>query len=123
MPFAAFGIGAVRAWVPDVAEVQPGPPVPASADAVPRPEAGPDLDPPRGKCPECGIIESRREVWSGADGTQVSDAAAPSRPARDHTGPRSLVTVRMSNGARHQFVDSASASWRPGERVILIRGS
>jgi len=51
------------------------------------------------KCKHCGIIESIRQV-----------------------GPLHEVTVRLSDRSTHVFSDAHPASWRPGERIILIGG-
>lgn len=51
------------------------------------------------RCKHCGIIESTRKV-----------------------GAIHEVTVRLSDRSTHVFSDSNPASWRPGERIILIGG-
>jgi len=56
----------------------------------------------KGKCTECGIVESARLTESG--------------------GTRAVyeITVRLSDRSTRVFSDSDAAKWRPGERIILI---
>jgi hypothetical protein len=58
----------------------------------------------KGKCSECGIIESARLTEGG--------------------GSRAVyeITVRLSDRSTRVFSDSDAAKWRPGERIILIGG-
>lgn len=58
----------------------------------------------KGKCGECGIVESARLTESG--------------------GSRAVyeITVRLSDRSTRVFSDSDAAKWRPGERIILIGG-
>ena len=121
-----FGITAVKAWAPGSPEAKEVAPAPLSENSAPQSEASPEANLPPGKCRECGIIESRREVWTGGDGAEVTDAAELGRLARGkvHESMRRsyVLTVRMKDGGRHQFVDATPTNWRLGERVILIRG-
>jgi hypothetical protein len=114
-----FGITAVMAWAPGTAEVQDAGPAAVPVNAAAHPDAISEAALPRGKCMECGIIESKREVWSGDDGVEISPPARSK--AGDHLLRSYVLTVRMKDGARRQFVDAASADWRPGDRVIVIR--
>lgn len=78
-------------------------------------DAAPTL---RMKCPECGVVESRRELVP--DESNDKDAAAQQRratPVRTYE-----ITLRMKDGRSHRFVDAYPAHWRPGERIILISG-
>ena len=120
---AIFGVSAVKAWAPGAADAKEAAPAPVSENAPPQAEASSEVDQPRGKCMECGIIESTREVWTGGDaGTDVVEIARPPHAkAREHMVRSYVVTVRMKDGARRQFADATSANWRPGERVIVIR--
>lgn len=71
----------------------------------------------RVKCPECGVVESKREI-AQAGAARADTAAALSShalPVRSYE-----VTLRMKDGSSHRFVDTNPANWRPGERVILI---
>jgi len=123
-----FGIAAGMAWVPAAAEVKEVAPFVAESRPAPyvNPEASSDVSSLRGKCRECGIVESMREVWTAADGSDAAEATEVTRPARGKAREKLtrsyVLTVRMKDGARRQFVDASAADWRPGERVILIRG-
>jgi hypothetical protein len=65
----------------------------------------------RVKCPECGVVESAREL-----ATERNAEAGPT-PLR-----RYEITLRMKDGSSHHFVDASPANWRPGQRIILISG-
>ena len=114
-----FGITAVKAWAPGSPEAKEVAPAPLSENSAPQSEASPEANLPPGKCRECGIIESKREVWTGDDGVELARPAHGK--ARDHVIRSYVVTVRMKDGARRQFVDATAANWRAGERVIVIR--
>ena len=58
----------------------------------------------RGKCDECGIVESARLKESG--GSQAVYE----------------ITVRLRDRSTRVFSDSDAGKWRPGERIILIGG-
>lgn len=63
----------------------------------------------RVKCPECGVVESRREI------------APINGETFDATSVRNVeVTLRMKNGTSRQFMDANASNWRLGERVIVI---
>jgi hypothetical protein len=57
------------------------------------------------RCRACGVIESVR-----------SAAPAGGAPAAYE------LTVRLADGSVHKVNDANPASWRPGERMILIAG-
>jgi hypothetical protein len=71
----------------------------------------------RVKCPECGVVESKREIVQG--GTARADKAAAQH---SHVMPVKAyeVTLRMKDGSSHRFVDANPGNWRPGQRIILI---
>lgn len=74
----------------------------------------------RVKCPECGVVESARELATerSADSSMERSAEARPPPLR-----RYEITLRMKDGSSHHFVDASPANWRPGQRIILISGS
>jgi hypothetical protein len=55
-------------------------------------------------CAECGMIES------------ISASRTP-----PGSGGRE-ITVRLENGSMRVIVDANPATWRPGERVVVIDG-
>lgn len=66
--------------------------------------ASPSISRRKGKCGECGIVESARLTESG--------------------GSRAVyeITVRLPDRSTRVFSDSDATKWRPGERIILIGG-
>jgi hypothetical protein len=69
----------------------------------------------RVKCPECGVVESWREL--AAQGGAENRAEAGAKPIKAYE-----ITLRMKDGSSHRFVDASPANWRPGQRIILISG-
>jgi hypothetical protein len=57
------------------------------------------------RCPECGVVESVRRIAPG--GTVLASYE---------------ITVRMPRGANRIVTDTTPATWRAGERIILIEG-
>ena len=80
----------------------------------------------RGKqrCPECSVIVSMREI--DASGPNASLGAVGQKVASNETGMRGTsarsyeFTVRLEGGSRRVIIDANRASWRPGQRVIVI---
>lgn len=81
----------------------------------------------RPKCPGCGVIVSMREVdlqgeassqaVAGGVLTENSEEARLT-PARSHE-----ITIRMADGSGRVINHASPASWRPGERVVVIDGA
>lgn len=80
-----------------------------------------------GKCLECGVIESMREitVTNAGAGTHVV-----ARAASGNIGPGNAskvrnyeITIRLQDGSRRVITDTNSATWRHGDRVKLIAGA
>ena len=116
-----FGIGAVMAWVPapdDVAGIHSVP------DRIPvQPD---DSEHFRSKCPECGVVESARVFNKPGDEIDHGVSGLETRGGRNRAKKLiriSEVTIRMSDGASHQYRDESPANWRQGERVIFIAGA
>jgi hypothetical protein len=57
------------------------------------------------QCAECGVVRSVLRLAPVAGATAVYQ-----------------ITVRLESGESHVFNDAEAASWRPGERMILIAG-
>jgi hypothetical protein len=82
----------------------------------------------RTSCPECGVIESMRQIErSGAHDTldvkvarRVSGDAIASSAV---TGKRYEITVRFRDGSTTVFNQAGPQALRPGNRVIVIGGS
>ncbi len=78
------------------------------------------------KCAECGIVVSTREIIPILRNNDSGAGGGVKRARLKETALKSIgnyeVTVRMKDGASHQFIVANSANWRPGERVIFIEG-
>lgn len=98
--FAAVAVSAVPVaeWFETAYRDAPGA---AAEQPAEEPTAANSANEPRSKarCKYCGIIESTRQV-----------------------GGIHEVTVRLSDRTTQVFSEANPASWRPGERVILIGG-
>jgi hypothetical protein len=57
------------------------------------------------RCPECGWIESKRSVPSGADNLSIQSQE---------------YTVRMGDGSSRVFTGGPAERWRLGERLKFI---
>jgi hypothetical protein len=69
-------------------------------------EAIADPSPVR-RCPECGWIESKRSIESGADNRAIRSQE---------------YTVRMADGSSRVFTGGPLERWRVGERLKFIDG-
>jgi hypothetical protein len=82
----------------------------------------------RGRCPECGVVESmRRTEQSGGMGAKDNvdldrtEAAFGSAAAGNAIAERGYaITVRIRDGSRTIFNEASPRNWRPGSRVIVI---
>jgi hypothetical protein len=70
------------------------------------PDAKPDAPATR-RCPECGWIESKRDIASGADNRAIRIQE---------------YTVRMVDGSSRVFTGGPSDRWRLGESLKFIDG-
>ena len=80
----------------------------------------------RGKrrCPECGVIMSMRGIGPDAGSEPAQDAlAAVDSVTRGLSAERFEFVVRLQDGSRRVIIGADSASWRLGERVIVIDGA
>ena len=71
-----------------------------SDDASAQPSLLRSNAPSKGKCMECGFIESARLAESGVY----------------------EITVRLADRTKRVFRDSDASKWRPGERIVHIGG-
>lgn len=129
-----FGIAAVMAWMPTTTDPPGAVLVPDSHRAPPAMLSGAEAQispapregnaPASLKCPECGFVESTREIEQPGDGTDPGTAGTVTRGDRNeitgHSTKTYEVTVRLKDGSRHVFLDAKRANWRPGARVIII---
>ena len=79
------------------------------------------------KCSECGFIVSMREIKTHDDNscTGATSAAAPGNG--DETRVISTrnyeINIRMVDGSSRLIIAENPASWRTGERLIVIAGT
>jgi hypothetical protein len=79
------------------------------------------------RCPECSVIVSMREI--DASGPIASLGAVGQKVASNENGMRGTsarsykFTVRLEGGSDRVIIDANPASWRPGQRVIVIDGT
>ena len=66
-------------------------------------------DPGMGRCPQCGWIESKREIVP-----EVADSRAPQVYE---------YTIRHADGSSSVFREALPATWRLRERVVVIEGT
>jgi len=98
--FGAAGTALDAAWVPGWTRVVvPAVAPPAEVESV-------IVAAPR--CPQCGWIESKRQI--------VSSAADP------HSLGIYEYTLRRADGSSGVFQEALPASWRVGERLTVIDG-
>jgi len=108
------------AMAADPAADEPSEPAPVVNQLTLLNDAPPML---RTKCPECGVVESWREIVP--DGSDHADTAVvqQGRTSPQNRAPQLKsyeITLRMKDGSSHRFVDANPANWRPGQRIILI---
>jgi hypothetical protein len=111
----AFGITVMTAWMRPSSALEDGA---AGLIAAKRPdgEARVTL-----RCPECGVVESTREVkqiGAAGGGTGGDRNGIPGQSTT-----RYEITVRMRDGSSRVFMDANWANWRPGDRMTLIESA
>ena len=88
-------------------------PVPATSQPRARP-----------RCPECGVIVSRREIEKHDRDPVPRSADGPAAGNGDKTRVKSIksyeFTVRMADGSSRVSYQASPGNWRSGERVIVI---
>jgi hypothetical protein len=82
----------------------------------------------RARCPECGVVESMREI--GRSGDRIGQAAVDLDSTRrtcgsafgaDAATERCFeITVRFRDGSRTVFREASPRAWRAGNRVMVI---
>jgi outer membrane lipoprotein SlyB len=80
-----------------------------------------------GKCAECGVIVSMREIQVRNEVTGPGPPGGAEAGNQGETGMKSTrsyeITVRLADGSSRVFNDANPARWRSGERVIVIDGA
>ena len=110
---------ALTGFTSRVAAVSPAPTLETGADkgAVAPDTRWPGADAePAAKCPQCGVVEAIREIVpADTDAAGAQPGSVQKKLTRQQE-----VTVLMRNGSRHVFRQASPASWRVGERMIII---
>ena len=126
------GITAIMGWVPasiddsgdslapDDRPVASTKPVAVTAQTVPGQIAGDARA--KGRCAECGVIVSTREIDARDEGAGL-DASGDRDRIRAKSTRRYEITVRLADRSTRVIHHASPASWRPGERVIVIDGA
>ena len=68
--------------------------------------------PNRASCPECGVIESMRQIERSSDGGPITVSAATAKVYE--------FTVRFRDGSTTVFSEAGPRAWRLGNRVMVI---
>jgi len=114
--FSTAGIARMLGWGPDSADDSGGM-LSAQAGAARA----------KGRCAECGVIMSMREIDARDEGAGLDASggtvsghqdALPETSAR-----RYEITIRLADRSSRVINYASPASWRPGERVIVIDGA
>lgn len=129
---AISAIASVLAWLPrqgnEATSVTVSDRLMVKADSEAAIDPAPEEDVARvsAKCAECGVVETTREIVQILERMDSGAASGVKRARLKETAVKSIstyeVTVRMKDGASHQFMAANPATWRPGERVIYIEG-
>lgn len=144
---STVGVAAIMGWLPDSTGgsggiVAPGDlplasaqPVALTAQAAPG-QAGGEAR-AKVRCAECGTIVSIREIETRGEDAGLDTAGlntggldkAGGTVARNQdklrlkSARRYQMTVRLADGSSRVINHASPASWRPGERVIVIDGT
>ncbi|MGQ0523889.1 MAG: hypothetical protein ACT4P8_09550 [Betaproteobacteria bacterium] len=132
--FSTAGIAAIMGWLPatagDSGDILARGNVPAALaarDALTvqtAPAPAPGGTRVKARCPECGVIVSMREIDAGGAGTGLAGVtAAGNKALSTESARRYEITVRLADGSRRVIEQANPASWRQGERLILIDGA
>ena len=81
----------------------------------------------KGRCAECGVIVSTREIDAHDDDGGLDAAGGAVARSQDEPGVKSArryeITIRLADRSSRVLHHASPASWRPGERVIVIDGT
>lgn len=79
------------------------------------------------RCPDCGVIESTREIEGPDEQTGVGASGRASAGRRGGIEAKPFrnyeITIRMRDGSMRVIRDPRSARWRQGEPVTIIAGA
>lgn len=119
--FGAAGSAAIMRWLPVATAQLVGDTVqtaPERADGQVRAKS---------RCPGCGVIVSMREIGSQDKDSAPEAAGGVMYGSRDemqiNPDKSYEIVVRMADQSRRVITHASPASWRPGERVVVIGGA
>jgi hypothetical protein len=130
--FSTAGIAAIMGWLPasiddsgdilalDNLPVASAKPLAVTAQTAPGKVAGDARA--KGRCAECGVIVSTREINTRDAGAGL-DASGDQDELRVTSARRYEITIRMADRSSRVINHASLASWRSGERVIVIDGA
>lgn len=80
-----------------------------------------------GRCAECGVIMSMREIGARDEGAGLDASGGTAAGKQDElpvtSARRYEITIRLTDRSSRVINHASPASWRPGERVIVIDGA
>lgn len=129
--FSTAAIAAIMAWLPTATGgsgdilapdglAAASEPVALTARTASRQAAGEARA--RGRCAECGVIVSAREI-DVRDEVAGRDASGDRDGIQAKSARRYEITIRLADRSRRVVNLASPASWRPGERVVVIDGT
>lgn len=121
--FSTAGIARMMGWGPNLSDDSGDILAPDPAALAPTATA----TRARRRCPECGMVVSMREIERRDEVSGPGAAGAVTAGSRDGAREKSNrigeIIVRMADGSSRVIEHASLASWRPGERVIVIGGA
>lgn len=129
--FSTAAIARIVGWIPASTDgsgdvgASDDHPVAATAQMAPLPMLGKSRS--KGRCAECGVIVSTREIYTRDEGddSHASGRTVAGSPneLRVTTARHYETTIRLADRSSRTINHASPASWRPGERVIVIDGA
>jgi hypothetical protein len=135
--FSTAGIAAIMGWLPastdgsgdilalDDLPVASAKPVAVTAQTAPGQVGGGARA--KGRCAECGVIVSTQEIDARDEGAGLDASGGTLASNEDElrvtSARRYEITIRLADRSSRVISHASAASWRPGERVIVIDGA
>jgi hypothetical protein len=113
--FSSAGIAHIVGWIPIAS---------GDAGSALAPDGLPAV---KGRCAECGLIVSMREIElrneSAGSGATGRGLAGKQGETKEKSTRRHELTIRLADGSSRVITEANPAKWRVGERVIVIDGA
>lgn len=134
--FSSAGIAVVWGWLPGATDgtgdiltldfpVASAKPVPVTAQTLPAQVEGKARA--KGRCAECGVVVSTREIDAHEDGGGLDTPGGTVAGHQDGltvtSAGRHEITIRLADRSSRVLIQAGPASWQPGDRVIVIDGA